>query len=354
MVWARAAAGIFGSTAGLTVGVAEVDVVEAGDDTVMVEVLGLVAPAQAVSRMDATSGTDRRAIEVFFIVRPISVRLVSSCVATFTVSPTVARTGRRSVLLRLAAERGIPQHDPHLKYAGSGGLRLHRPQAPGVRRRVLACARAWVVVPKSDRQRPNAVGNVDLPQGAVEYQSRKATTMTANKSNGMKKLAVGVALTFVLGGGATAVLLPSFASAAVTTHSSDDPAGHVRHGADDAVAHSTPSTSHSKSTSSVSTSKSGSSDDSATEAKHGSDDAVSEARRGSDDAVAEARRGSDDAVAEARHGSDDTVTEAKHGADDPIGHLRHGADDGVAPARHGADDGVAHARHGADDPSGHL
>jgi len=61
--------------------------------------------------------------------------------------------------------------------------------------------------------------------------------MTTNKSNGMKKLAVGVALTFLLGGGATAVLLPSFASAAVTTHSSDDPAGHVRHGADDPVSH---------------------------------------------------------------------------------------------------------------------
>jgi len=44
-------------------------------------------------------------------------------------------------------------------------------------------------------------------------------------------------LTFLLGGGATAVLLPSFASAAVTTHSSDDPAGHVRHGADDPVSH---------------------------------------------------------------------------------------------------------------------
>ena len=96
-----------------------------------------------------------------------------------------ARAGRRSVLLRLAAERGIPQHDPHLKYAGSGGLRSHCPQARGVRRRVLACAWARVVVPKSDRQRPNAVGNVDLPQGAVEYLSRKATTMTTNKSNGM-------------------------------------------------------------------------------------------------------------------------------------------------------------------------
>ena len=104
--------------------------------------------------------------------------------------------------------------------------------------------------------------------------------MTTNKSNGMKKLAVGVALTFVLGGGATAVLLPSFASAAVTTHSSDDPAGHVRHGADDAVSHATPSTSTSKSLS------------------------------------------SDDSVKAARHGSDDAVAEAKHGADDPAGHLR--------------------------------
>lgn len=39
----------------------------------------------------------------------------------------------------------------------------------------------------------------------------------------MKKPAVGVALTFMLGGGAAAVLLPSSASAEVTTHRSDDP-----------------------------------------------------------------------------------------------------------------------------------
>ena len=51
----------------------------------------------------------------------------------------------------------------------------------------------------------------------------------------MKALAVGAAMTLVLGAGATALLMPS-ASAAVATHGADDTLGHVRHsGADDTL-----------------------------------------------------------------------------------------------------------------------
>jgi hypothetical protein len=57
--------------------------------------------------------------------------------------------------------------------------------------------------------------------------------MTATKTNRMKALAVGAAMTLVLGAGATVLFAPS-ASAAVATHVADDTPGHVRHsGTDD-------------------------------------------------------------------------------------------------------------------------
>ena len=64
--------------------------------------------------------------------------------------------------------------------------------------------------------------------------------MTRTQSNKMKKLAVGAAMTLalVLAGGATAVLLPSAASAADTTQGTNVVVSHVWHtGADVMVAH---------------------------------------------------------------------------------------------------------------------
>jgi hypothetical protein len=55
-------------------------------------------------------------------------------------------------------------------------------------------------------------------------------------TNTMKKLAAAVTMTFVLGGGATAVLLPTVAGATVASHGADDPATHVK-GADDGPLH---------------------------------------------------------------------------------------------------------------------
>jgi hypothetical protein len=66
--------------------------------------------------------------------------------------------------------------------------------------------------------------------------------MNITKSNRIKKLAVGATMTLVFGGGAVAVLPPTFASAAVATQGADDPAGHIRHGADDLIGHTAPST----------------------------------------------------------------------------------------------------------------
>jgi hypothetical protein len=58
-------------------------------------------------------------------------------------------------------------------------------------------------------------------------------------TNTMKKLAAAVTMTFVLGGGATAVLLPTVAGATVASHGADDPATHVKgaKGADDGPLH---------------------------------------------------------------------------------------------------------------------
>ena len=61
--------------------------------------------------------------------------------------------------------------------------------------------------------------------------------MTRTKSNKMKALAAGAAITCILGGGAVAVLLPSIASASVMSRSADDTVGHARHGADDTAVH---------------------------------------------------------------------------------------------------------------------
>jgi hypothetical protein len=60
--------------------------------------------------------------------------------------------------------------------------------------------------------------------------------MTRKISKRMKALAVGAAITGVLGGGAAAVLLPGVA---VASQGADDTVGHVRHsqGADDAAGH---------------------------------------------------------------------------------------------------------------------
>lgn len=61
--------------------------------------------------------------------------------------------------------------------------------------------------------------------------------MTTTKTNKMKALAVGAAMTLVLGAGATVLLVPS-ASAAVARQGADDTLGHVRHsGAGDTPGH---------------------------------------------------------------------------------------------------------------------
>ena len=101
--------------------------------------------------------------------------------------------------------------------------------------------------------------------------------MTKTKSNRIKALAAGAAITCVLGGGAAAVLLPSFASASVaTSQGADDAVGHLRQaqGADDAVGH------------------------------------IRQAR-GADDAVGHIRQA---------RGADDAVGHVRHGGDDPVGH----------------------------------
>ena len=156
----------------------------------------------------------------------------------------------------------------------------------------------------SDRHCPNAAATVYLPQGADEPQAGEGQTTTIYKStmsNRMKTLAVGAAMTFVLGGGATAVLLPGFASASVTTHGADDVVGHAGHGADDVAGHP----------------------------QHAAEHLVVHAKK---------------SVAVAKHGADDTVGEAKHAAvANPSAPLaKHGADDAVGEAKHGADDAVGH------------
>lgn len=59
--------------------------------------------------------------------------------------------------------------------------------------------------------------------------------MSTTKTNRMKALAVGAAMTLVLGAGASVFFIPS-ASAAVASHSADDTLGHVRHSGTDDVA----------------------------------------------------------------------------------------------------------------------
>jgi hypothetical protein len=61
--------------------------------------------------------------------------------------------------------------------------------------------------------------------------------MTQTKSNKMKALAAGAAITCVLGGGAVAFGLPSFASASIASHGADDAIVHVSQGADDPAGH---------------------------------------------------------------------------------------------------------------------
>ena len=106
---------------------------------------------------------------------------------------------------------------------------------------------------------------------------QEGKTMTNIKSNRMKKLAAGVTMTFVLGGGAAAVLLPTFASATVASHGADDPAGHVKGG------------------------------------------------KGADDGLMHAKKGIDDG-AHKQGTADDGLGHAKNGADDVAGHQRHTAD----------------------------
>ena len=57
----------------------------------------------------------------------------------------------------------------------------------------------------------------------------KGKKMTRTNGFRMKAMAVGAAMTLVLGAGA--------ASAAVARHGADDGVGHVRHSSDDAVGH---------------------------------------------------------------------------------------------------------------------
>jgi hypothetical protein len=116
--------------------------------------------------------------------------------------------------------------------------------------------------------------------------------MTMTKSNKTKRLALSAAMTLVLGGGATALLLPSFASASVATHSANDSVAHLRHGADDLG-------------------------------------------------------GASNSIAEAAHRrAEALIHHDSHGADDPAGHVRHGADDVVGHVRHGVGDAaVVDARH---------
>jgi len=65
----------------------------------------------------------------------------------------------------------------------------------------------------------------------------KAETMTTTKTHKMKALAVGAAMTLVLGAGATVLLMPS-ASAAVARPGADAALGPVRHSrADDTLGH---------------------------------------------------------------------------------------------------------------------
>ena len=103
--------------------------------------------------------------------------------------------------------------------------------------------------------------------------------MTTTKSNRMKALAAGAAITCLLGGGAVAFGLPSFASASIASHGADDPIVHASHGADDPVGH----------------------------LRHGADDLVGHLRHGADDPA-----GHDSADDSSGHGG--------HGEDDPIGH----------------------------------
>jgi hypothetical protein len=92
--------------------------------------------------------------------------------------------------------------------------------------------------------------------------------MTINRSNRMKKLAVGVAMTMVVGGGVSAVLLPTFAGASAASHGADDPAGHLGGGLDDGAGH----------------------------LRHGNDDAAGHVRNSNDDAAGHVRHSNDDVV----------------------------------------------------------
>jgi hypothetical protein len=158
-----------------------------------------------------------------------------------------------------------------------------------------------------------AAATVYLPQGAGEPESGRET-MTRISSNRIRALAVGAAITCVLGGGATAVLLPSFAAA---SQGADDGVRHVRHSADDAVAKATPSPS-------------------ATPGASATPKAVAKKSA----AVAKPK-------AAATHGSDGGAGHLRHGADDAPGHVRHSSDDATGHVRQSSDDGVGHVRGGA-------
>jgi hypothetical protein len=57
-----------------------------------------------------------------------------------------------------------------------------------------------VLVPKSYRRLSGLAATVYLPHEAGELQTGRVQTLTKTKNNGMKKLAVGVAMTFLIGG----------------------------------------------------------------------------------------------------------------------------------------------------------
>jgi hypothetical protein len=79
------------------------------------------------------------------------------------------------------------------------------------------------------------VGRFAYRKERAHFKQGKAKKMSSMMSNRIKALAVGVAITCALGGGA-AVLLPSFANAAPVRHSLDPSLGYVSHTAHDAAA----------------------------------------------------------------------------------------------------------------------
>jgi hypothetical protein len=130
--------------------------------------------------------------------------------------------------------------------------------------------------------------------------------MTTTKSNRMKSLAVGAAMTLVLGAGATVLFMPS-ASAAVAGHGTDNTLGHVR------------------------------SSGSVRPAGHGADDTLGHVRHSGRGAVRQARWGVGDRLGHVRHSGTDVV--------DVLPGVRR-CRDRIGPAARRGRDGYQDPRHG--------